>query len=110
MVRCGPDGGSRADPSTVVGLADGRILVAGGTSPCDDLDGVVLQSTEIYDPKSDRWSPGPDLLEPRQNAQGVLLEDGSVLILGGDASFNTLGETPWCPSPLTSVERLYLGS
>ena len=93
----------------VVALADGRILVAGGT-PSVEGDAVVLQSTEIYDPKSDRWTPGPDLLEPRQNAQGVLLEDGSVLILGGDASFNALGEAPWCPSPLTSVERLYLGS
>ena len=98
------------DSAAVVRLADGQILVAGGTSPGDELKAVALQSTEIYDPRADRWSPGPDLLEPRRGGYGVLLRDGSVLVLGGNASFNTEFDTPWCPTPLTSVERLYLGS
>ena len=78
--------------------------------PTDDLDGVVLP-IETDDPRADRWSPGPDLIEPRKNALGVLLEDGSVLILGEDASFNTSGRTTaLCSGLLTSVERLYLGT
>jgi len=32
--------------------------------------------------------------------------DRPGLILGGDA-FNTEGDTPWSPPPVTSVERLY---
>jgi hypothetical protein len=90
-------------------LADGRVLVAGGA--VYDADGVGVQAvatTEIYDPATDTWSAGPDLLEPRKAGGALLLPDGSVLIVGGDASFNTAGDVPWCPEPLTSVERVYL--
>jgi hypothetical protein len=92
-------------------LADGRVLVAGGTTSDEHEPGAsALATTEIYDPASDRWSAGPDLLEPRKDGHALLLEDGSVLIHGGDASFNVSGDVPWCPEPMTSTERVYLGS
>jgi hypothetical protein len=92
-------------------LADGRVLVAGGVAfhPNGEVAGAVA-TTEIYDPVADAWAAGPDLLEPRKDGAALLLEDGSVLILGGDVSFNTEGDVPWCPDPMTSTERMYLGS
>ena len=89
----------------VVLLADGRVLVAGGSTG-DDPTGHALRSTELYDPASDRWVPGADLLEARYGGHALALSDGSVLILGGANDFNTEGDTPWCPTPLVTTERL----
>ena len=47
-----------------------------------------------------------DLLQPRYGAEALVLADGSVLLLGGYADFNVNGDTPWCPTPISSVERL----
>ncbi len=92
-------------------LADGRVLVAGGASSDEmDPEARALASTEIFDPVSETWTAGPDLLEPRKDGHALVLEDGSVLIHGGDASFNVAGDVPWCPDPMTSTERVYLGS
>jgi Galactose oxidase, central domain len=92
-------------------LTDGRILVAGGAT-ADEIEpeGRALASTEIFDPVTDTWGTGPDLSEPRKDGHALLLEDGSVLIFGGDASFNVAGDVPWCPDPMVSTERVYLGS
>ena len=67
-------------------------------------------TTELYDPVADAWSAGPDLLEPRKDGSALLLPDGSVLIHGGDASFNDQGDVPFCPDPMVSTERVYLGT
>jgi hypothetical protein len=91
-------------------LADGRVFVAGGTASADEFSGSSLATTEIYDPDADRWTSGPDLLEPRKDGFATQLPDGSILIYGGDDSFNTAGDVPWCPSPKTSAERVYLGA
>ena len=97
--------------SMLTRLADGRILVAGGaTSDEMDPDARALASTEIFDPVTETWTAGPDLFEPRKDGHALLLEDGGVLIHGGDASFNVFGDVPWCPDPMTSTERIYLGS
>jgi hypothetical protein len=91
-------------------LADGRLLVAGGATTTDiEPEARALATTEIYDPADDSWIAGPDLLEPRKDGYALLLTDGSVLIHGGDASFNVDGDVPWCPEPMTSTERVYLG-
>jgi hypothetical protein len=99
------------DAAMITLLADGRVFVAGGaTSDEMDAEAQALATTEIYDPVTDKWSAGPDLLETRKDGHALRLDDGSVLIHGGDASFNTAGDVPWCPDPMTSVERVYLGS
>lgn len=92
-----------------VTLVDGRVLVAGGAVRDQRTSGELVSSAELYDPSTDRWSAVGDLLEPRKDGLAVVLQDGSVLVLGGNASFNGQGETPFCPPPLTSVERLYPG-
>ena len=59
----------------IVRLADGRVLVAGGSTVRRDRRPVSrrLATTEIYDPVADRWSAGPDLLEPRKDGHALLL-------------------------------------
>jgi hypothetical protein len=98
----------------VVGLADGRVLVAGGAegrgANFDERDGPTLRSTEIYDSDANTWTAAGDLLEPRKDGYAVALDDGSALVLGGDDDYDTQGATPWCPTPLTSVERFTPGS
>ena len=84
------------------------MLVAGGWLGSESDGATALTSTELYDPATDRWSTGADLLEPRYGGLAVPLSDGSVQILGGTNSFNTEGDTPWCPSPLVTTERLDL--
>jgi N-acetylneuraminic acid mutarotase len=87
-------------------LPDGRILVAGGSTGKAFASGTALRSTELYDPAADRWIPGQELLEARYGGQALALRDGSVMILGGANDFNAEGDTPWCPTPIVTTERL----
>jgi Galactose oxidase, central domain/Kelch motif len=96
--------------SQAASLPDGRVLVAGGASRDDSLSGDLVTSAEVFDPSTGRWAAAGELLEPRQVGVATALEDGSVLVLGGNASFNTQVDTPFCAPPLTSVERFYPGS
>ncbi|HLA16676.1 MAG TPA: kelch repeat-containing protein [Candidatus Limnocylindrales bacterium] len=102
-------------------LPDGRVLVAGGAIHHEflidesgfrfvDIDkGRVLSSAEVFDPSIDRWTPVGNLLEPRKYGNLIVLADGSVLLMGGNAS-PSLHEDVDCSSrPLSSVERFYPG-
>ncbi len=66
---------------TMVALADGRVLVIGGTT--DDV--TLLTSTELFDPATGSFSPGPELRHGRYKLAGgaTLLPDGRVLVGGG---------------------------
>ncbi len=59
-------------------LADGRVLVAGG----EDAAGW-LASTELYDPATGTWSPGPELPESLSGHAALSLPGGKVMISGG---------------------------
>ena len=67
-------------------LADGRVLVIGGSPDAETRE--RLASTEIYDPRSGRFVPGPDLQSPRYKlpAAAALLPDGRVLVAGDSAA------------------------
>jgi hypothetical protein len=64
-------------------LPDGRVLIAGGQ--VGGAWGPRVASTEIYDPQTGRFLPGPDLNENRFKLSKavVSLKDGRVLIAGG---------------------------
>jgi hypothetical protein len=66
---------------TVVLLADGRVLIAGGSY--NRLDDKPSNATLIFDPASGGFRDGPLMAEPRQGATATLLDDGRVLIMGG---------------------------
>lgn len=66
-----------------VSLADGRLLILGGS---DERDGHgAYASAEIYDPASGTFRPTRDMNSPRYKLQGtvVLLTNGKVLVAGG---------------------------
>ena len=70
--------------STLTLLSDGRVLAAGGYDPGGSFDQQVEHTTtEIFDPFTGEWSPGPDLSEPRWRHSDTLLPDGRVVLLGG---------------------------
>jgi WD40 repeat protein len=65
--------------ATGPGLADGRVLAAGG----DDGSGP-LRSAELYDSGSGSWNPTRSMVTPRQAQTATLLPDGRVLLSAGD--------------------------
>jgi hypothetical protein len=66
-------------PYAAVRLADGRVLVAGGTTTGKQ----VTASAEIYDPATGRFTMTGSLRTARRKHAGFLLPDGRVLIVGG---------------------------
>jgi hypothetical protein len=102
MTRAWTDGPlleyARVQPSAVR-LDDGREGFSGAW--------VALRSTELYDPATDTWTPAGDLSEPRHSGRLVALDDGSALVLGGTTEYNVHGDAPFCPVPLTTVERFW---
>ncbi len=67
---------------TLTLLPDGRVLAAGGMHPTNRHYGAYSM-TEIFDPDSNSWSPGPELSEPRIHHSATLMPDGRVLLIGG---------------------------
>ncbi|WP_309894564.1 kelch repeat-containing protein [Archangium sp.] len=59
-------------------LADGRILVAGGS-----LGSGTVATARLYDPSSNSWSTTGSLNQARASHSATLLKDGRVLIAGG---------------------------
>jgi hypothetical protein len=80
--------------STVVLLADGRVLIAGGSLPIGPYGSggnTTSKMTLMFDPKSGGLSAGPSMAEPREGALGTLLDDGRVLMVGGEYWDRTVG-------------------
>jgi Kelch motif protein len=59
-------------------LANGKVLITGGTNGTN-----VLDTTEIYDPSTRTFTPGPTMNSPRKYQAQVRLANGQVLIAGG---------------------------
>jgi Kelch motif/Galactose oxidase, central domain len=66
-----------------VGLADGRILINGGSDERDSRG--VYKSAELYDPISSSFKPAGEMNITRykHNGTSILLPNGNVLIAGG---------------------------
>ncbi|HEY4569965.1 MAG TPA: galactose oxidase-like domain-containing protein, partial [Kribbella sp.] len=79
-------------------LADGRVLINGGSSD---------SATTIYDPFTDTWTRGPLMTIPRAYQGNALLSDGRVFTIGGswhDAAGHKHGEV-WTPDSATGSWR-----
>jgi hypothetical protein len=73
---------------TAIRLADGRVLIMGGTVPFVGKCGMACvasatASVEVYDPITGKFSQDGSLAEARSGAQALLLADGAVLVEGG---------------------------
>ncbi len=73
-------------------MADGRVVVTGGSQVANKLTGVDYQA-QIWDPKTGHWTAGASATKPRlYHSNAMLLPDASVLTGGGGA-----------PGPLTNL-------
>ncbi|MGH2852655.1 MAG: Kelch repeat-containing protein [Solirubrobacteraceae bacterium] len=105
---------ARARP-TVVRLADGRVLVAGGFGadcPSTFAYGYSCQplaTAEIYAPASNEWSRIRSMPQARGGASAALLSDGTVLLLGGYEGQEALRydatSASWTPAGETASSR-----
>lgn len=68
---------------TLTLLRDGRVLAAGGIDQVA-ATGIRTNTTELYDPASNSWSPGPPMNVARAGHTATFLADGRFLLLGGD--------------------------
>jgi len=77
----------RAEHLTLA-LPDGRAIVIGGMAQAEHLDAIrqsgeiPLASTEVFDPATELWADGPNLLTARTPATGAVLADGRLLVVG----------------------------
>lgn len=80
-------------------LADGRILLSGGS------DGnQVLASAELYDPKTGTFSATGSMTTPRIRHTATLLSNGRVLIAGGaDGNGNEISSSAELYDPSTGT-------
>ena len=61
-------------------LADGRVLVCGGQA----VTGTgILDSCEVWDPETERWTPAGRLAHPRVRPAAIRLADDRVAFVGG---------------------------
>ena len=64
-------------------LGDGRVLVAGGHALTRGRKWVLIDSAELYDPKTENWQATGPLVEKRQGIWSlVVLKSGKVLLAG----------------------------
>jgi N-acetylneuraminic acid mutarotase len=76
---------ARFEDMAVALLPGGRVLVAGGFVP--SATGappfVPLASTEIWHPRTGKWTLGKDMHKARGEFASVTLQDGRILVMGG---------------------------
>ena len=78
-------------------LQDGRVFVAGGeTETLTDETNMLVITTptaEIYDPATGAWTKTESLAAQREDHTATLLQNGKVLVTGGNNTHDSLGST-----------------
>jgi hypothetical protein len=69
--------------ATATLLANGKILIAGGSTFASSYTRDAFASAELYDPTSSKFTPTGAMTTARAGATATLLHDGRVLIAGG---------------------------
>ncbi len=69
-------------------MGNGKVLVTGGSATLDLANPLTLftgvqATTEIFDPATNTFAPGPNMLEARAMHTSTTLTNGQVLIAGG---------------------------
>jgi len=71
----------RVDHSATL-LPNGKVLIAEGTETTTAGNGILLSSTELFDPGSQTFTLGPNMSVARTSPMATLLPNGKVLISG----------------------------
>lgn len=104
--------------ATGIRLADGRVLLAGGSvRPAEPLDAEagtfvsgLTADAVLFDPQVATWTATTPMPSPRYGASAVLLADGSVVFAGGSAFEGNPADSPSCPVADPQVLRYVPGS
>lgn len=85
-----PRAGAKMFQSSAIGawvrLRDGRVLIAGGV----DAAGNVLNTSQIFDPRTGKFTASGRMTTPRVGCAGTLLPNGKVLVVGGASKVNNV--------------------
>jgi N-acetylneuraminic acid mutarotase len=69
-------------------LSDGTVLAIGGGVPQLGGEAVIdphsVAAVERFDPATQQWTPAASLPFPRSQHHAVVLDDGQVLVVGGN--------------------------
>ncbi len=90
-------------------LANGKVLVTGGIQAMPvtptQLEPIhqAVNSTELYDPIANTWTPGPNLATPRAGHTSLVRPDGKVLLIGG-ISWDSVIIIGWAPAVRRSTD------
>lgn len=83
-------------------LPDGRVVVIGGVSDWSNV--IRLNSAEVYDPATNTWSLYPNGSNSFRNQHtSTLLNDGRILVIGGDANFGGVVDSAEIFDPLAGT-------
>ncbi len=85
--------GARASHTATL-LADGRVVIVGGYAGRGART-TALRTVEMFDPRTNRFTPAADLVQRRQGHDAVQLADGRVIILGGSDQSGARGGYIW---------------
>lgn len=88
--------------ATVTRLSDGRVLVAGGYSFTKKN---TVPSADLFDPKTERFSPAAPMTTDRNFATATLLPGGNVLVAGGFSETRGTWDTAEVYDPKTNAWR-----
>ena len=69
-------------------LPDGRVLIVGGTTQTPTRERIV-ESAELYDPTTGRFSETGSMATERSNPTVALLRDGRVMVAGGGNQYGS---------------------
>ena len=83
--RAAPLAESRTGATATL-MADGRVVVAGGESSTRGQR-RSLRKGEVFDPQAREWRSAGEMACPRSEQAAILLSDGTVLVVAGDAAF-----------------------
>ena len=65
-------------------LKNGTVLVTGGIVPAVNPNDRVTATAELFDPGTERFTTTGNMTSPRASQAATLLNDGTVLVSGGD--------------------------
>jgi membrane peptidoglycan carboxypeptidase len=74
-------------------LADGKVLIAGGSNQPPNARNSVTTIAELYDPATHTFALTGAMQAPREFHQAIRLSNGEVLVAGGDDSLNVSRST-----------------
>ncbi len=69
-------------------LSDGRVLITGGNETTERFSDYTTSACRIYNPTTNSWSSAGFMSDARIGHGAVLLQDGRVLVAGGNCDAN----------------------